>query len=133
MAEASFTVHRVPMPRSALNVPLLRRCPSCFHKHPMPRSQTVTFSYPRLIKTLLLISGTGLQTMTFAYPLNQNATFNLDHGVPDRDFFIPLPIKTQLSNSCTGLHLDLFTSHLNRSATFHLDHGVPDCDFLIPL
>ena len=66
------------------------------------------FFKPLSIKTLLLTSNTRLQTVTFSSTLNQNATFDLEHGAPDHDFFISLSIKTLLLTTSTGLQTVTF-------------------------
>ena len=80
----------------------------------------------------LLTSSTGLRTMTFHTPLNQNVTFDLEHRAPDCDFFIPLPIKTPLLTSSAGLRT-VTLSHPSQNTTFDLEHRAPDRDFFIPL
>ena len=71
-------------------------------------------SYARLMRILcaayarggglsLQILRWGQGPLLFQTPLNQNATFDLEHEAPDRDFFIPLSIKTLLFTSSTGL------------------------------
>ena len=63
-------------------------------------------SYARLMRgggLSLQILRWGQGPLLFQTPLNQNATFDLEHEAPDRDFFIPLSIKTLLLTSSTGL------------------------------
>ena len=74
------------------------------------------FFIPLLIKTLLLSTSTGLQTVVFVHtPLDENATFDLERGAPDRDFFIPLSIKKILLTSSTGLRTVTFLYQIGRA------------------
>jgi len=77
-------------------------------------------SYARLMRILcaayarggglsLQILRWGQGPLLFQTPLNQDATFDLEHEAPDRDFFIPLSIKTLLLTSSTGLQTVTFS------------------------
>ena len=83
------------------------------------KTQFLCAAYADLMRGLCAGGGLSLQILRwgqgpllFQTPLNQNATFDLEHEAPDRDFFIPLSIKTLLLN---------------------LEHGAPDHYFFLPL